>query len=155
MVQHVVLSQLVPLALLICQRRFAMRLPAAFAWTLGVGVMIATSIPAAYVIAGVPSIGWSMRGLVFAAGIAFWSPVVGSAIRPPLALLYLITACFATTLAGAYIAFSAITSDQQVAGLIMWIPCCLVFLTAALVVVSRMLTPDSHAASAGVDPAAP
>lgn len=143
MVQHVVLSQLVPLCVLILRRglalRLARRLAAALAWIGGVGAMVATSLPAAHASADMASIAWAMRGLLVAAGIAFWSPIVAGAIRPARALVYLVTACFATTLAGVYIAFTATTSDQQVAGLIMWVPCCLVFLSAALVVVGRML----------------
>jgi putative membrane protein len=65
--------------------------------------------------------------------------VPGTRLNPGAALVYSITACFATTLAGIYIAFSATTTDQQVAGLIMWVPCCIIYLTAALAVVLRTM----------------
>lgn len=143
MVQHVVLSLIVPLALLLARKQIATmvasRLAPAFSWVFGVGLMIATAMPAAYAATEAWPAAWTIRLALVAAGIAFWSPIVAGELRPPRALSYLITACFATTLAGVYIAFTATTSDQQVAGLIMWVPCCLVFLSASLVVVGRML----------------
>lgn len=143
MVQHVVLSQIVPLVLLLSQKRIAktlaIRLASGVAWIVGVGSMVVTAMPAARAATDAPLMAWAMRLLLFVAGLAFWSPIVAGTIRPPLAVAYLVTACFATTLAGVYIAFTATTSDQQVAGLIMWVPCCLVFLSAALMVVGRML----------------
>jgi putative membrane protein len=145
MVQHVVLAQLVavPLAFIVARRRLRVAAPAA--WLLGVGVMVATSMPAAYQYAqSSAAIDWAVRFALLAAGAVFWTPLVAGTGHARLssggALIYLITACFATTLAGIYIAFSAVSSDQQVAGLIMWVPCCIVYLSASLVVVVRAMS---------------
>lgn len=144
MVQHVILSQLVPLPLAVAARGRRWRVPAPLAWLVGVGLMIGTALPAAYVLAdGSAALEWAMRLTLIAAGLLFWTPVFGSGLAtrlaPGAALLYLIAACFATTLAGAYIAFSAASTDQQIAGLIMWVPCCLVYLSASLAIVLRAM----------------
>lgn len=149
MVQHVILAQLVPLPLAITVGGRCRRFPAALAWILGVGIMIGTSLPPAYLL--VAREGLAADGVIAAAlvigGTVFWTPVFGGAretrLAPGSALMYLITACFATTLAGVYIAFSAASFDQQVAGLIMWVPCCIVYLSASLAVVVRALQSSS------------
>jgi putative membrane protein len=144
MVQHVVLAQLGPLALALVVSRPRRRVAAPLAWILGVGTMVVTSLPPAYLLAtSSATVDWTIRFVLVGAGFVFWTPVVGgveqSRLPPGAALLYVITACFATTLTGAYIAFSAMSSDQQIAGLIMWVPCCIVYLSAALVVVMRAM----------------
>jgi cytochrome c oxidase assembly factor CtaG len=68
-------------------------------------------------------------------------------LSPGAALVYSITACFSTTLAGAYVAFSATTTDQQVAGLIMWVPCCMIYLSVTLAIVLRAMYGASSMAS--------
>jgi cytochrome c oxidase assembly factor CtaG len=143
MVQHLILAQLVPLLLTVLWR-VRWRLPALLSWIMGIAMVIGTSIPPAYELARASATAdWSIRGALLVTGVVFWIPVVGrvpgTRLNPGAALVYSITACFATTLAGIYIAFSATTTDQQVAGLIMWVPCCIIYLTAALAVVLRTM----------------
>ena len=150
MIQHLILAQLVPLALAVSWP-LQKRPPALLSWIVGIAVVIGTSIPPAYELARSSGmVDWTMRAALIATGLVFWIPVVGRVPRTRLglgaALVYAITACFATTLAGVYIAFSATTADQQVAGLIMWVPCCIIYLTAALAVVLRAM----HGASPAV-----
>ena len=145
MVQHVILAQLVPLPVAVVAARRGFRVAAPLSWVAGVGLMIVTSIPAAYHLAqSSAALDWAIRVVLLVAGVAFWTPPIGggseSRLAPGGALVYLITACFATTLAGMYIAFSAASSDQQVAGLIMWVPCCVVYLSASLAVVVRTMS---------------
>jgi len=144
MVQHVILAQLVPLALALAANERWRRVAAPLAWMVGVGTMIVTSMPAAYLLGeSSATIDWTIRLTLLVAGFVFWTPLVGgvqqSRLPPGAALLYVITACFATTLAGAYIAFSAVSSDQQIAGLIMWVPCCVVYLSVAVAVLVRAM----------------
>ena len=155
MVQHLSVGQLVPL-MLAALWRVRRRLPALLSWIVGIAVVIGTSIPPAYQFARVSATAdWTMRVALVVAGVVFWIPVLGrrpeTRLNPGAALVYSITACFATTLAGVYIAFSAATTDQQVAGLIMWVPCCIIYLTAALAVVLRAMrganavaAPEAH-----------
>jgi putative membrane protein len=145
MVQHVILAQLVPLPLALAAGGRRVRLPAPVAWFVGVGVMIVTSVPPVYLIAqGSATVDWAIRLALLAGGVVFWRPPFGARadarLAPGAALVYVITACFATTLAGMYIAFSAATADQQVAGLIMWVPCCVVYLSASLAIVVRAMS---------------
>lgn len=145
MVQHIVLAQLVPIPIAYAATRRSPRAPRpTAAWIVGVAVMIATSVPAAFAFAqGSAPFEWAMRVALVISGVVFWMPVVESRTRhlgPAATLAYLVTACFATTLAGVYIAFSATTSDQQVAGLLMWVPCCVIYLSAGVTVLVRAMS---------------
>ena len=144
MVQHIVLAQLVPIPIAYAATRRSIRAPRpAVGWIIGVAVMIATSVPAAFALAQASApFEWTMRIALVASGFVFWLPVVGTRTRqlgPAATLAYLVTACFATTLAGVYIAFSATTADQQVAGLLMWVPCCVIYLSASVTVLVRAM----------------
>ena len=149
MVQHLVLAQLVPLVLAAWRPR-RWHPHAGIAWITGIMIMIGTSVPPVHSLARQSAaLEWAIRIALVAAGFLFWSPVFGSArvrLGAGAAVVYLVTACFATTLAGAYIAFSATTTDQQVAGLIMWVPCCIVFLGASLTTVVRAMRGTSSVA---------
>jgi putative membrane protein len=100
-------------------------------------------------------------------GILFWRPILGprteERLSPLVGILYLFTACIACTLLGIWITFSAVSvcpvfmrpadplgvlpmiqswgltpaSDQQIGGLLMWVPTCLVYLGAILVLLGR------------------
>lgn len=145
MVEHVILAQLVALPLAAVMARRRPRVVAPLAWVIGMALMIGTSIPPAYMAAQrSATYEWMSRLALLVAGMIFWTPLFGGTVEkrlaPGAALAYLITACFTTTLAGMYIAFSAASSDQQVAGLIMWVPCCVVYLSASLVVVVRAMS---------------
>jgi putative membrane protein len=143
MVLHVILAQLVPLLLVggFHPRRHPHAL---LAWIAGSLTMIGTSLPVAYQLAQASgTLEWTMRITLVIAGWVFWRPVFGgeehTRLTPGMALLYVVTACFSTTLAGVYIAFSAVSTDQQVAGLIMWVPCCMIYLGAGLGIVIRAM----------------
>jgi cytochrome c oxidase assembly factor CtaG len=143
MIEHLILAQLVPLAVAATWRA-RRRPPALFSWIIGIAAVIGTSMPPAYELARASAtIDRTIRAVLLVTGLLFWIPVVGRVPRmrmsPGTALVYSITACFSTTLAGAYIAFSAKSTDQQVAGLIMWVPCCIIYLTGALTVVVRAM----------------
>lgn len=82
------------------------------------------------------SLGWLV------AGIIFWWPIFGAVPERRLSalatVLYLFSACLSCTLVGAYLTFSSgASSDQQLAGLLMWVPGCFVYLSAILVTVKR------------------
>ena len=143
MVQHLILAQLVPL-MLAALWRVRWRPPAPLAWLIGIAVVIGTSIPPAYQLARASAMAdWIIRAALVLSGLVFWTPVVGrvrtTRLSPGAALVYAITACFSTTLTGIYIAFSATTTDQQVAGLVMWVPCCIIYLTVSLAIVVRAM----------------
>lgn len=92
------------------------------------------------------------------------NPWVGERLRPLPGILYLFTACIACTLLGIWISFSPVSVcpvfmspadprgllpllrdqwhltpaiDQQIGGLLMWVPTCLVYLGAILVLLGR------------------
>ena len=90
------------------------------------------------------------------AGFIFCWPVITpypSFRLPPLnAILYLSSACVACSLLGLFITFAprgiyrgiSIT-DQQVGGLIMWVPCCFLYLSASMLLLVRWLSlKDRH-----------
>jgi putative membrane protein len=160
MVQHVVLLQIAPL-LIVCgwpitdarrdSRGRARTRLVVVAWIVGVAAMTLWYAP--------PLFAWMMRSplhhavaqvTLVVAGILFWSPIFSRCThrRLPagLAIAYLFTACLTSTLAGASIAFAApalygdhVASafDQQIAGLIMWLPCCVVYVAAIMTTLAR------------------
>ena len=105
------------------------------------------------------------------------SPVLRLRLQPvPQGVSYLFTACLACTAIGVLITFSPrllYTSyvnppdlygalsliqsgwgmtpalDQQVGGLLMWVPCCLVYLTAIMAMFGRWYSADSNQPAAG------
>jgi putative membrane protein len=100
-------------------------------------------------------------------GAAFWWPIVGPQVgrrlTEPVAVVYLLSACLACTLLGVSIAFSPVAVcsayghpadplgllplvrgwgltpevDQQLGGLLMWIPGCTAYAGAVLAIVAR------------------
>jgi cytochrome c oxidase assembly factor CtaG len=107
---------------------------------------------------------------LIAAGMIFSVPVVHRSMRivnPLSGVLYLFTACVGCTILGILISFSppgmyhhylsmndpwqlnsvitqrwniTMAADQQAAGLIMWVPCCLVYVSGAMYLLLRWLT---------------
>ena len=92
------------------------------------------------------------------------NPVRGERLSPPGAIVYLFTGCLACTLLGVLLTFAPVSAcpvyahpvdtlgilpllhggwglthaaDQRIGGLMMWIPACLVYLVAILVIVKR------------------
>lgn len=106
-------------------------------------------------------------GSLLLAGLAFFWPVLrpnpARRLSAPTAIIYLFTACLACTLLGVFLTFSPLSAcaafshpsptawgtqlrsewgvthalDQQVGGLVMWIPSCLIYLTIILVLTKR------------------
>lgn len=93
-----------------------------------------------------------LRDLSFLiAGFLFCWPVITpyrSFRLPPLrAVLYLSSACVACSLLGLLITFAPpgtyrgiAMTDQQTGGMIMWVPCCLVYLTGSMALLIRWLS---------------
>jgi putative membrane protein len=167
MVQHVLLLQIVPLLIVsgwpikedrrdsTCTSGGRLAL---VAWFAGVCAMTLWYAP--------PLFEWMMRSplhhaaaqaTLVLAGLLFWSPVFARRANRRLpagpAVAYLFTACVASTLAGASIAFAApglygghATSafDQQIAGLVMWLPCCVVYVAAIMTTLARWYGGDSE-----------
>lgn len=144
MVEHVVLAQIIPL--LVVGRisvLASVRLPAPVSWVIGVATAIIASLPPMYSIARHDAaVLWAIRAALVISGLVFWRPIRVAdppALSAAMRILYLVVACFATTLAGAAITFGARTTDRQIGGLVMWVPCCLIYLSAVLAIVGRSL----------------
>ncbi|WDI42088.1 cytochrome c oxidase assembly protein [Bremerella sp. P1] len=112
-----------------------------------------------------------------AAGLAFWwpiySPVARFRLDPLLAVIYLFSACAGCTLLGIYITFTPVSVcpafanpvdrvgiltslyqagftpmvDQQLGGLLMWVPPCSLYVCAILSVLSRWYAMEDHASN--------
>jgi len=162
MIEHVVLAQIVPLLLL--QRRSLRRspdMPAMMSWLVGVATMVVASLPAVFSVAQHDAGAlWTIRAALVISGVLFWRPVraTTSTLSGPMRILYLVCACFVTTLAGAGIAFGAATTDRQIGGLVMWVPCCLIYLSVVLAIVARALrgsmpiaSPRQHVTSSSME----
>lgn len=113
------------------------------------------------------------------AGLAFYMPVSRPSrerrLSPPAAIAYLTLACFCCTALGIWLTFSPVSVcpiyshnadprgllstlravglthgvDQQVGGLLMWIPACFVYLVQILVIVSRWFGEDEPVVGRG------
>jgi putative membrane protein len=117
------------------------------AWITGVGVMWLWHIPAVFDSA----IGQNMllhSGSLLLAGMIFswplFGPVKNDHIHPIYGIVYLFTACISCSLLGLLITFAPLNTyghysqqDQQAAGLIMWVPCCFVYLSGCLYLLMR------------------
>jgi len=137
------------------------------AWVSGAGAMWFWHIPAICDAAASNEFIHTLQtfSLLFL-GILFWRPIVGPHIEERLSsltgILYLFTACIACTLLGIWISFSTLSVcpvfmrpedpsvspliqgwgltpalDQQIGGLLMWVPTCLVYLGAILFLLYR------------------
>jgi cytochrome c oxidase assembly factor CtaG len=117
-----------------------------FAWLAGVGLMWIWHLPALYnsmSMAGMYGLPL-LHGLsLLAGGILFSWPVLMpyEALRLPAlkAVLYLSSACVCCSLLGLLITFApsgtfkgVSPEDQQAGGLIMWVPCCFIYLSASM-----------------------
>jgi cytochrome c oxidase assembly factor CtaG len=161
MIRHLLLLQIAPLLLMAGWRprgapgTAASR--AALGWICGVTAMTIWLAP--------PLFHWMMAAsahLVFAdttlilSGALFWRPVFSSRERrlsPAAVIAYLFTACLASTIAGVAIAFAApglyamgaaSAADQQLAGLVMWMPCCGVYVAVIMATLGRWYGGDDE-----------
>jgi len=130
-------------------------------WLLGVGTMLAWHIPALFNAALANDGLHIVQHLTFlVTGTIFWWPILGPLQNrhlPPLgAVSYLWSACVCCSLLGAFLTFGPVglypaylnaprpnpwgldpKSDQQLGGLLMWVPGCFVYLSAILSTVLR------------------
>jgi len=126
-------------------------------WLLGVGAMLAWHVPALFNAALANDALHVVQHLSFlVTGVIFWWPILGPLEQrhlPPLAAVsYLFSACLCCSLLGAFLTFGPTgfypayaagafgldaKSDQQLGGLIMWVPGCFVYLSAILTRIAR------------------
>lgn len=93
-------------------------------------------------------------GLLLAGFIFCWpliTPYPSFRLPALNAILYLASACVACSLLGLIITFAPAgtfkgisTADQQVGGLIMWVPCCFLYLSASMLLLIRWLSQKDH-----------
>jgi cytochrome c oxidase assembly factor CtaG len=150
----------------------ARRLEALAGWALGVGAMWLwherTLCNAASLS---PTVHRLQEVSLLAMGAAFWLPVISGRLSPLAGITYLFTACVACTVLGIYLTFSPVTvcsvfahvddrlgvmpllrggwgltpeKDQQVGGLMMWVPACLVYGVGILGLLGRMYANDAR-----------
>jgi putative membrane protein len=125
-------------------------------WLLGVGTMLAWHIPLLFNEALANDGLHVFQHLSFlVTGAIFWWPILGpleDRHLPALAAVsYLFSACVCCSLLGAFLTFSPVglypaytgylgldpKSDQQLGGLLMWVPGCFVYLSGILATVMR------------------
>jgi cytochrome c oxidase assembly factor CtaG len=161
-VQHFVLGLVLPPVLLLgAPTRFVAaamkgspgRPP--ISWLIGVGTMLAWHIPALFN-AALANQGLHVFQLLsfLISGAIFWwpifSPLENRRLSPLAAVSYLFSACICCSLLGAFLTFGPLglyavhahaqldpKSDQQLAGVFMWVPGCFVYLSGILVTVMR------------------
>ena len=147
MAQHIVFVLVIPaLVLLGLPELPAIRIRAPLAWAAGIGSMLFWHIPAVFQAAMMhPSLHILEIVTLLAGGTVYWWPILSPArLQPvPEAAAYLITSCMACTAMGIAISFAPAPlymhtrEDQQIGGLLMWVPCCLVYLTATMAMFAR------------------
>lgn len=163
MAQHILLLLAAPPLLLMALPRRegqgdAGKTGAFLSWFCGVGGMWAWHVPALCALAMSHPLAEALQDLSLPLlGLAFWRPITGPGKRlPPLpGVLYLFTACVGCTLLGIFITFAppglfpcfkgaaagagSLTpaQDQQIGGLLMWVPACLIYLTGVMGLLGR------------------
>jgi len=148
--EHVFLGLIIPaLLVLAIPQRFAKTIPTPnplATWLIGVGAMLAWHIPAVFsatlaneALHMAQQLGFPLTGMVF-----WWPifhPLKSRRLAPFPSIAYLFTACSACSLLGAWLTFGPVRvdskDDQQLAGLIMWVPCCFIYLSAILATAAR------------------
>lgn len=130
-------------------------------WIAGVGAMWLWHEPNLCSLSAISPTAFAVQTVsLLLAGYFFWRPVWGAArLRPGPSVVYLFTACLACTSLGIYITFVPITvcpafaaaaesspilrlirdqwnfsaaADQQLGGLLMWVPACAIYLSSIL-----------------------
>jgi putative membrane protein len=125
-------------------------------WLLGVGTMLLWHIPVLFNAALVSDGTHIFQHLsILITGTIFWWPILGPLaerhLAPLAAVAYLFSACLCCSLLGAFLTFGPAglypayhgygsldaRADQQLGGLLMWVPGCFVYLAAILATVRR------------------
>jgi len=129
-------------------------------WLLGVCTMLAWHVPALFNAALANDGLHIAQHLSFlVSGTVFWWPILGPAqdrrLEPVRAVAYLFSACVCCSLLGAFLTFAPVglypaylnsperlwgldpQSDQQLGGMLMWVPGCFVYLAGILSVLRR------------------
>lgn len=148
----------------------ARRAAAVLGWPAGVGAMWLWHVPtlcdAAVAMAGVRVL---QATSLLACGVLFWWPILardpGERLSPPVGIGYLFTACLACSALGMLITLTPIevcrsfqaplapdaawaslrarlgaARDRQIGGLLMWVPMCLVYVSAIMLELARWFT---------------
>jgi putative membrane protein len=164
-VQHFLLALVIPPLLLLGTPRFDLgsltKLERALgqppiSWLLGVGTMLAWHIPVLFNAALANENLHIFQHLSFlVTGTIFWWPILGPLknqhLTPLGAVSYLFGACLCCSLLGAFLTFGPVglypayvgywgldpKSDQQLAGVLMWVPGCFVYLSGIVSTVLR------------------
>lgn len=164
MLQHLLIAIIIPLVLVAgsagagtIKNLSGWRCPPLYGWLAAIGLTAIWHMPRIFDFAlGHPVVHGLEHVSLLAAGIVFWWPVFGPRMQrlPVIAAVpYLITACMGCTIVGIVIALGPAgmyaaypyASDQQLAGLIMWVPGCLVYLSSVLWVLGRYYATDETA----------
>ncbi len=130
-------------------------------WFAGLGGMWIWHLPALHHAAGIsPVLQVFQLACFFCTGLVFWwpiyTPVVRERMQPvPQGVFYLAAGCLGCTVLGILVAFappsffmaggmhmhaakaSRSASDQTLGGLLMWVPGCLIYLTAIMLMFAR------------------
>jgi len=133
-------------------------------WLLGVGTMLAWHIPALFNAALANDGLHIFQHLSFlVTGTIFWWPILGPLEDRHLSTLgavsYLFSACVCCSLLGAFLTFGPVglypayvgywgldpKSDQQLGGMLMWVPGCFVYLSGILSTVMRWYNAERSA----------
>lgn len=167
MAKHMLLVLVIPALLWLGVPDRAGRLPAIPApicWLAGIGVMILWHIPPLFNTALEHEPLHILEHLsLLAGGTLYWYPIMRSRLAPvPHAAAYLFTSCLACTMLGVTITFASTplytaylhpagpfaslvrngwgisnALDQQMGGILMWVPGCLVYLTGIMAMFAR------------------
>jgi len=166
MLQHILLVLIVPQVLMSGLRPLRLpAIPIGVAWLLGVGAMWFWHAPTLCDAASRSLMVQRFQTLsLIAMGCAFWSPVIRERLSPFGAIAYLFAGCVACTVLGIWVTFSPVEvcsvyahpvdalgilpllrdgwglsakADQQIGGLLMWVPGCLVYAGSILVTYGR------------------
>jgi putative membrane protein len=162
-VEHLLLALIIPPLLLLVTPAFPLGRFAKLerllghppvSWILGVGAMLLWHIPVLFNAAMSSDALHVFENLSFlVTGAIFWwpilSPLAARRLSPLAAVTYLFSACSSCTLLGAYLTFGPAglyaahhmgpdaRADQQLGGLLMWIPGCFIYLSAILATVRK------------------
>jgi putative membrane protein len=162
MAQHLLLIALAAPLLVLGGVEWQMR--PVFAWTLFVGLFLFWHIPATYQAMARHHLTLIELALLLAAAIPYWSVALGiNPLNDGARALYVLTAALVIDLPGVVMLFASRAfcampgenaaafhltplEDQQIAGLLMWVPANLVFFAIACLLFARWLQPRQSAA---------